>query len=43
MVDASTIPKNVLVLGMARSGTSMTASIFARHGHFVTEDTERNL
>ena len=31
------MPKNSIVLGMARSGTSMTAAIFARCGYFVAE------
>lgn len=30
--------KNILVIGMARSGTSLTASIFAKKGYFVAED-----
>jgi len=35
--------KNVLVIGMPRSGTSMTASIFANNGYFVTEDKNKEL
>jgi hypothetical protein len=31
------MPKNVIVVGMARSGTSLTASIFAKHGYYVDE------
>jgi hypothetical protein len=32
------MPKNVIILGMARSGTSLTASIFASHGYYVDEE-----
>ncbi len=31
-------PKNVIILGMARSGTSLSASIFARQGYFIDAD-----
>lgn len=37
------MPKNVLVVGAPRSGTSMTALMFARQGYFVTEDEDRDL
>jgi hypothetical protein len=37
------MPKNVIVVGMARSGTSLTASIFARKGYFVAEDPGEQL
>lgn len=37
------MPKNVLVVGMPRSGTSMTASIFANNGYFVAEDGKKEL
>ena len=37
------MPKNVLVVGMARSGTSLTASIFVKKGYFVAEDPENQL
>jgi len=37
------MPKNVLVVGMPRSGTSMTASIFANNGYFVAEDKDKEL
>lgn len=30
--------KNVIILGMARSGTSLTTSIFAKAGYFVDEE-----
>lgn len=33
----SSVPKNAIVLGMARSGTSLTASIFVRKGYFGGE------
>lgn len=32
------MPKNVIIMGMARSGTSLTTSIFANHGYFVDEE-----
>lgn len=35
--------KNVLVVGMARSGTSLTASIFVKNGYFVAEDPGNQL
>ena len=31
------MPKNVIVIGMARSGTSLTTSIFAKKGYYVDE------
>ena len=34
---------NVIIVGMARSGTSLTASIFARHGYFVSAEPDREL
>lgn len=37
------MPKNVIVVGMARSGTSLTASIFARKGYFVADDPNEQL
>lgn len=37
------MPKNVLVVGMPRSGTSMTAAIFANNGYFIAEDTNKEL
>lgn len=37
------MPKNVLVVGMPRSGTSLTASIFANAGYFVAEDESEDL
>lgn len=37
------MPKNVLIVGMPRSGTSMTASIFASNGYFVAEDSKNEL
>lgn len=37
------MPKNILVVGMARSGTSLSASVFAKNGYFVAEDEEREL
>ena len=37
------MPKNVLVVGMPRSGTSMTTSIFANNGYFVAENTDKQL
>ena len=38
-----TTPKNVVVVGMPRSGTSLVAGIFARRGYFVAEDPEAEL
>ena len=35
--------KNTIVIGMPRSGTSMTAAIFARQGYFLAEDTDEEL
>ena len=35
--------RNVLVVGMPRSGTSMTAYVFARQGYFVAESPEEDL
>ena len=35
--------KNAIVVGMPRSGTSMTAAIFARKGYFVAEDENKEL
>jgi len=35
--------KNAIVLGMPRSGTSMTAAIFARQGYFLAADTNEEL
>lgn len=32
------MPKNVIILGMARSGTSLTASVFANAGYYVDEE-----
>jgi len=40
---SSNTPKNVLVVGMPRSGTSMTASIFTRNGYFVAENESKEL
>ncbi len=37
------MPKNVLVVGMARSGTSLTASIFVEKGYFVAQDAKEQL
>jgi hypothetical protein len=31
------VPKNVIIIGMARSGTSLTTSIFAEHGYYIDE------
>ncbi len=36
-------PKNVLIVGMPRSGTSMTASIFTRSNYFVADDKDSDL
>lgn len=36
MVDWS-MPKNAIVVGMPRSGTSLTAAIFARKGYYIGE------
>ena len=37
------MPKNVIIVGMARSGTSLTASIFAKKGYFVADDPDKQL
>ena len=37
------MPRNVLVVGMPRSGTSMTAGIFTRAGYFVADEPEDEL
>lgn len=37
------MPKNIIIVGMPRSGTSMTASIFAKNGYFVTNDEDTEL
>jgi hypothetical protein len=37
------MPKNVLVVGMARSGTSLSASIFVNKGYFVADDSTNQL
>jgi hypothetical protein len=37
------MPYNTIIVGMPRSGTSMTAAIFARAGYFVTADPENQL
>lgn len=37
------MPKNILIVGMPRSGTSMTASIFTRSDYFVADNTENDL
>jgi len=42
-LERKSMPKNVLVVGMPRSGTSMTASIFASNGYFVAEDRKKEL
>ncbi|MCP5179527.1 MAG: sulfotransferase [Pseudomonadales bacterium] len=36
-------PFNAIVLGMPRSGTSLSAAIFARHGYFLAEHAEEEL
>lgn len=35
--------KNVLILGMARSGTSMTAAIFSRKGYYIAKNNKNQL
>jgi hypothetical protein len=35
--------KNVIVIGVPRSGTSMTAAIFARNGYFAAQESETEL
>ncbi|WP_179957720.1 sulfotransferase [Exilibacterium tricleocarpae] len=37
------MPKNAIIVGVARSGTSMTSSIFTKKGYFVTEDENEDL
>lgn len=37
------MPKNIIVVGTPRSGTSLAASIFARLGHFVADDESAQL
>jgi hypothetical protein len=37
------MPKNVIVVGMPRSGTSLTASIFSRKGYYVSGNEAREL
>lgn len=37
------MPKNVIIVGMARSGTSLTASVFVKQGYFVTDDPDGQL
>lgn len=37
------LPKNVIVVGMPRSGTSLLAGIFARRGWFVADDPDAEL
>lgn len=37
------MPKNILVVGMPRSGTSLTASIFTSNGYFVAGDQNKEL
>ena len=37
------MPKNVIIVGMARSGTSLTASMFAKQGYFVADDPDSEL
>lgn len=37
------MPKNVIVVGTPRSGTSLAASIFARQGYFVANDEPSQL
>jgi hypothetical protein len=37
------MPKNAIIVGMARSGTSLTASIFANRGYFVADDPVTDL
>lgn len=34
---------NAIIVGMARSGTSLSASIFANYGYFVADDPDRQL
>lgn len=37
------MPRNIIVVGTPRSGTSLAASIFARQGHFVADDESAQL
>lgn len=37
------MPKNVIIVGAPRSGTSMTARIFKQKGYFVTDDESNEL
>jgi hypothetical protein len=37
------MPKNAIVVGMPRSGTSLSTRIFVRKGYFVTEDEGNDL
>ena len=37
------MPRNIIVVGTPRSGTSLAASIFARLGHFVADDEASQL
>lgn len=37
------MPKNVLIVGMPRSGTSMTTNIFVRQGYHVAQDNQSDL
>ncbi|MDH3621650.1 MAG: sulfotransferase [Gammaproteobacteria bacterium] len=37
------MPRNIIVVGTPRSGTSLAASIFARLGHFVADDEAAQL
>ena len=35
--------KNILIVGMPRSGTSMTTNIFAKQGYFIAENPKKQL
>ncbi len=37
------MPKNAIIIGLPRSGTSMTAAIFARQGYFTTKNAAQEL
>ncbi len=37
------MPKNVVIVGMARSGTSLSAAIFAGQGYFMGESAEAHI
>lgn len=37
------MPKNVLIVGMPRSGTSLSANVFVNQGYFVSEDSDSQL